>query len=95
MAVRLLMRVDVVHSFGVPTVTTGFQNRDMKLYFGVIICCQSCDLKGSDTGAVLWCAVLGKTEEAITKLQDPSGGTCAAHVVSDQRALRMLVPWAK
>src|SRR6185369_2681164 len=93
-AVSLLVRVDVVHSFCVPAVTTGFENGDVQLDFDVVIFRQICDLKGPHTRAVLWRAVLGKAKEAITKLQNASGGTRAALIVLNQRALRMLGPWA-
>ncbi len=87
------MGVDVVHSFGVPAVASGFKNRDAKFDLGVIIFRQICDLKGSHTRAVLWCAVLGKAKETVAKFQDASGWTRAALVILDQRTLWMFGPW--
>src|SRR5689334_3217803 len=88
------MRVDVVHAGGVPTGTTGFENRDRKFDFSVTVRRQFGDLKRSHARSVVRCTFLREAKEPVVKVEDAASGPGAAFIVLDQRALWVFGPWA-
>src|ERR1043165_3538192 len=86
----------MMHAVSVPAVAGRFENWTMTdLDFSVTARRQFENLESPDATAVTRHAVLREAKEFVVELQDATGGTRAALVVSDEWAARMFEPWTK
>jgi hypothetical protein len=90
------VRVDVVHSAGIPARAAGHQNRTLiHLSFTVSSGRQISDRESPDIGPVAQLAVLSVSNDHVIQNEHSPAWPCLAWVSIDNRTVDMFLPWTE